>query len=124
MAINPVAMNAYKAAMQTGPNAVSRQSAAASRKSAAKPEQARATFDIGFSGKSESFGNMINNSLKQVNDLQTKKKSMIEEFASGEKQNVHELMISLQKAGLAMKMTSTVRNKVMEAYKSLSHMQF
>jgi flagellar hook-basal body complex protein FliE len=28
-------------------------------------------------------------------------------------------MISLQKAGLAMKMTSAVRNKAMEAYKEL-----
>lgn len=39
-------------------------------------------------------------------------------------QNVHELMITMQKSSLAMKMTSAVRGKVLEAYKELSKMQF
>ncbi len=33
-------------------------------------------------------------------------------------------MITLQKAGLAVNMTSAVRNKVLEAYKELSRIQF
>ena len=66
----------------------------------------------------------MQDSLAKVNELQGEKKNMITSFASGETQNVHELMISLQKAGLAMSMTSAVRNKVMEAYKELSHLQF
>ncbi len=49
---------------------------------------------------------------------------MIAYFASGEQQNVHELKISLQKAGLAMNMTTAVRNKALEAYKELARMQF
>ena len=72
----------------------------------------------------QSFANTFENSLKKVNDLQTEKTSAVESFASGETQNVHELMISLQKAGLAMNLTSAVRNKVMEAYRELSKMQF
>jgi Flagellar hook-basal body protein len=56
--------------------------------------------------------------------MQTEKNAMIASFASGETPNVHELMISLQKASLAMKMTSAVRNKVLEAYKELSKIQF
>lgn len=70
------------------------------------------------------FSETVTESLAKVNDLQAKKTAMIEEFASGRSQNVHELMISLQKAGVAMRMTSAVRNKVMEAYKELSRMQF
>lgn len=66
----------------------------------------------------------VTDSLKKVNDLQAEKNMMIEEFASGRTQNVHELMISLQKAGLAMRMTSAVRNKVMQAYRELAQMQF
>ena len=49
---------------------------------------------------------------------------MIDAFASGQTQNVHELMISMQKAGLAMNMTTAVRTKVMEAYKELTRIQF
>ena len=72
----------------------------------------------------KSFSSTFENSLQKVNDLQTAKTSAVELFASGENQNVHELMISLQKAGLAMNLTSAVRNKVLEAYRELSKMQF
>lgn len=70
------------------------------------------------------FADTLKNSLSTVNDLQQEKKAMIASFASGEQQNVHELMISLQKAGLAMNMTTAVRNKALEAYKELARMQF
>ena len=70
------------------------------------------------------FADTLRTSLNKVNDLQATKNTMIESFASGETQNVHELMISLQKAGLAVNMTSAVRNKVLEAYKELTRLQF
>ncbi len=56
--------------------------------------------------------------------MQEEKESMIKAFAAGEKQNVHELMITLQKAGIAMQMTTAVRNKVLEAYKEIMHLTF
>ena len=70
------------------------------------------------------FADTLRTSLDKVNDLQITKNKMVESFASGETQNVHELMISLQKAGLAVNMTSAVRNKVLEAYKELTRLQF
>lgn len=70
------------------------------------------------------FSDVLSASLEKVNNLQTERSAMISSFASGETQNVHELMIAMQKAGLAMNMTSAVRNKVLEAYKELSRMQF
>ena len=70
------------------------------------------------------FADTLKDSLVKVNDMQKDKKAMIASFASGEQQNVHELMISLQKAGLAMNMTTAVRNKAMEAYRELARMQF
>lgn len=71
-----------------------------------------------------SFTDTINSSVETVNTMQSEKSKMIQSFASGETQNVHELMITLQKASVAMKMTSAVRSKVMEAYRDLSKMQF
>jgi flagellar hook-basal body complex protein FliE len=72
----------------------------------------------------QSFADTIEESLTKVNEMQMEKSHMIQDFASGKSQNVHELMISLQKAGLAMDMTSAVRNKVMQAYQELMRMQF
>lgn len=71
-----------------------------------------------------SFASTLETSLSKVNNMQAEKNKMIESFASGETQNVHELMISMQKAGLAVNMTSAVRNKVMEAYRELTRLQF
>ena len=71
-----------------------------------------------------SFADTMRTSLNKVNEMQSEKNKMITSFASGETQNVHELMISLQKAGLAVNMTSAVRNKVLEAYKELTRLQF
>ena len=79
-----------------------------------------------ISGKAPAteFSRMLTSSLDKVNGLQAERETMVAAFASGENQNVHELMISLQKAGLAMNMTAAVRNKVLEAYRELTRLQF
>jgi flagellar hook-basal body complex protein FliE len=108
MAISPVALSAYRTAMS--------QSGAINAKvssTLAKP-----------AAPSEGFGTMLKDSLKQVNDMQNSKQDMVQAFASGQSENVHELMINLQKAGLAMQMTTAVRGKVLDAYKELVKMQF
>jgi len=71
-----------------------------------------------------SFTETVKDSVQKTNQMQEDKENQIKSFASGETQNVHELMITLQKASLAMNMTSAVRNKVMEAYKELSRTSF
>lgn len=106
MAINSIAMRAYDNAAKIGENV-------------AKPGSLPKVKN-----EPPSFLDTVKESVVKVNDEQSKKVKMIESFASGEEQNVHELMIQLQKAGLAMNMTSAVRNKVMEAYKSLMQMPF
>ena len=71
-----------------------------------------------------SFMDTMTQSLNRVNELQKVKNQAIDDFASGRSQNVHELMITMQKSSLAMKMTSAVRNKVLEAYKEISKLTF
>lgn len=70
------------------------------------------------------FAETVKDSVQKTNDMQQEKSKAIQSFASGETQNVHELMITLQKASISMSMTSAVRNKVMEAYKELSRITF
>lgn len=71
-----------------------------------------------------SFTNTIKNSLHQVNQLEQSKAQAIDDFASGRTQNVHDLMITMQKSSMAMKLTSAVRGKILEAYKEIAKMQF
>lgn len=71
----------------------------------------------------KSLGTTITDSLGKVQGLETQKTAMIESFVSGQEHNVHELMITMQKAGLAVGMTAAVRGKVLETYKQLMQMQ-
>jgi len=71
----------------------------------------------------QAFSETLQDSLSKVNEMQLKSGEMVKEFASGESQNVHELMISLQKAGTAMQMTTAVRSKAMDAYKKIINMR-
>jgi len=72
----------------------------------------------------EGFSQTLADSLKRVNGMQNEKNDMVEAFAAGKNQNVHELMINLQKASSAMQMTTAVRGKLLEAYKELVKIQF
>jgi len=111
MAINPVAINAYRAAMGQ-----STQGAAGVEKKVAEA--------FGTGTQKTNFMDSLKNSVADVNAEQIKKDQMVASFATGENQNVHELMIQLQKAGLAMSMTSSVRNKVLDMYRELVKMPF
>ncbi len=72
----------------------------------------------------KSFADTIADSIKNVNELQKQKAAATEAFVAGENTSIHDLMINLQKASVAVSMTSTVRNKVLEAYKELSQISF
>ncbi len=111
MAINSIAMNAYRTALgQT--------------QGAARSAESAVSQGLGAGKTKSGFMDALKNSVGEVNAEQLKKDQMVASFATGENQNVHELMIQLQKAGLAMSMTSTVRSKVLDMYKELVKMPF
>lgn len=108
MSISRIALSAYQSVQGLGRSIDNKVAAGL-----AKPEAPR-----------ESFTKTLTESVGKVNELQMEKTNMVQAFASGESQNVHELMISLQKAGMAMSMTTAVRGKVLETYRELVKMQF
>jgi flagellar hook-basal body complex protein FliE len=66
-----------------------------------------------------SFGKVLSESLKEVNELQAKSDISIEELVSGKSKNIHETMINISKADLAFRMTLQIRNKAIEAYQEI-----
>jgi flagellar hook-basal body complex protein FliE len=107
MIVKSVAMHAYQ-------NALKAQEAA----------QQGSAFGAKKAAPATGFMDTLKSSLEKVNDMQEKKMDMVESFAAGKDTNVHELMIQLQKAGLAMSMTSAVRSKILASYQELTKMQF
>ncbi len=128
MAISSVALQAYTNALNNRPLLQQRMPDGAKKASFANTMEnlnnlARTADKNGNIG-AKTLTETVASSLGKVNQLQQEKADMIQAFAAGEKQNVHELMISLQKAGMAVSLTSAVRNKVLDAYKELSKMHF
>lgn len=71
----------------------------------------------------EGAGKFFTELVSKVNDLQTQSESSIQALASGENKNLHEVMISMEKASISFQFMSSVRNKAIEAYQEVMRMQ-
>jgi flagellar hook-basal body complex protein FliE len=68
-------------------------------------------------------GKFFSELVSKVNDLQTQSNTAIQGLASGENKNLHEVMISMEKASISFQFMSSVRNKALEAYQEVMRMQ-
>jgi flagellar hook-basal body complex protein FliE len=74
-------------------------------------------------GDDGDFGKVLMDVIKEVNASQNSATQMQNAFMTGQNVELHELMISMERAGLAMELTLQVRNKLLEAYQEISRMQ-
>ena len=70
-----------------------------------------------------SFLDSLKASLSNVNDLQKSSDHAVQQFASGQGGNLHDVMIAMEKAEVAIRTVASVRNKVVEAYQEILRMQ-
>lgn len=71
----------------------------------------------------DSFNSVMKKELHKVNALQQYSDRMTEKLATGEVDNVHDVMIAAAKAKVSMELTLEVRNKMIEAYREIIRMQ-
>lgn len=70
------------------------------------------------------FSQTLKAAVDQVNDTQQSAGQMTRDFVSGESdKNLHEVMISLQKANISFQSMIQVRNKLVTAYQEIMNMQ-
>ena len=71
------------------------------------------------------FAQVLQNSIAQVNQTQQQAEAMAANFAAGDNStaNLHEVMVSLQKANLSFQEMVQVRNKLVTAYHDVMNMQ-
>ena len=70
------------------------------------------------------FAQVLKNTIDQVNQTQQEAENMAAKFAAGDgNTNLHEVMISLQKANLSFQEMVQVRNKLVTAYHDVMNMQ-
>jgi flagellar hook-basal body complex protein FliE len=72
-------------------------------------------------GTSSSFADMLGTAIGKVDALQTQADAESEKLALGGG-NLHETALALEKADVALRVLSKVRNKVVEAYQEVMRM--
>jgi flagellar hook-basal body complex protein FliE len=70
-----------------------------------------------------SFGDLMRQSFDQVNEYQHQADKAIGELVAGRSKNIHETMLTLERADTSLKLITQVRNKVLDAYREIMRMQ-
>ncbi|MEG3069858.1 MAG: flagellar hook-basal body complex protein FliE [Peptococcaceae bacterium] len=70
-----------------------------------------------------SFAMILDDALKQLNNTQIKADQLTVDLLTGQTEDVHQVIIAMTEAKLAMQLAVEVRNKMVEAYQEVSRMQ-
>jgi len=70
-----------------------------------------------------SFSNLIKDTIARTVEAEQQGEKAIEGLASGQARNLHEVMISVEKADISLKMLVQFRNKALQAYEEVMRMQ-
>ena len=71
-----------------------------------------------------SFQNTLSELVADVDSQLKESDRLSEDFAIGKNNNIHEVMIASEKAGLSLKFLLQIRNKLLEAYQEIMRMNF
>lgn len=93
----------------------------------ANPNAAIQSPAVPFSGRAPDqgsvFHSMFEKAVNTVEGLQTKADTAVQDFLSGNNEDVHTAIIATQRADLSFELFTQVRNKVISAYQELMRMQ-
>lgn len=90
---------------------------------ATMPDLAGPAAKPAAAGGPDSFGSTLKTAFKEVNGLQGQADKLAAKMATGDLEDIHQAMVAMQKASLAMQFTVQVRNKVIEAYQEIMRTQ-
>lgn len=71
----------------------------------------------------EGFSDFLSRSIDEVNEMLGAADKSARDLATGKSENLHEAMITMEKAETAFKLLVQVRNKVIDAYQEVMRMQ-
>lgn len=69
------------------------------------------------------FGDLFTQQLQATNQLQHEADVKLQQFMLGESESLHDVMIAMEEASIALQFTTQVRNKVIDAYQEIKNMQ-
>jgi flagellar hook-basal body complex protein FliE len=76
----------------------------------------------GNSEEMESFGNLLQSFIGDVNNLQSNADQMVQKFALGQVEDVHQVVAATEEANIAFQLLLEIRNKLVDAYHTIMGM--
>ena len=73
--------------------------------------------------KSQSFSNLLKESIQEVNQSQVKAYDAMDDIATGKVENLQKAVQTIEEAELSLKLGLEVKNKALGAYKQIMAMQ-
>lgn len=73
-------------------------------------------------GTGLSFEELLQDSMKRVNDLQVESDGLVNKLATGDVDDISRVVLASQRAEFALRMINEVRNKLLDAYQQLGRM--
>jgi|SRR5690242_7817476 len=70
------------------------------------------------------FGSALRDAIDQVEQLHTGAEQQVTDLLKGNRSDVQNVVIAVEKADIAFQMMMQVRNKIVNAYQEISRMQF
>lgn len=92
--------------------------------STSKLAAGKASETSGAAAGGADFAQALKSAIDQVNQAQQQAQGMAQNFSAGDTDtNLHEVMLSLQKANISFQEMIQVRNKLVSAYQDVMNMQ-
>lgn len=69
------------------------------------------------------FSDLLKESVEKVNLYQTQADTAVKNLVAGRNKNIHETMLTVERADTSLKLMMQVRNKIIDAYREIMRMQ-
>lgn len=79
--------------------------------------------DKALQQSNESFGAMLNKAIGDVNSLQAEAGKAVQKLVTGEAQDLHDVMIAVEKARTSFDLLMEIRNKTVDMYREIMRTQ-
>ena len=76
------------------------------------------------SSEEGNFGSALKTAINQMEQLHTDAEQQVTDLVKGDRGDVHNVMIAVEKADIAFQLMMQVRNKIVNAYQEISRLQF
>ena len=70
------------------------------------------------------FEATLSDAVNQVEQVHTDAQQQVTQLLQGDRQDIHNVMIAVEKADVAFQLMMQVRNKIVNAYEEISKLQF